>query len=153
MIEEGSVPPRFVCESSTGVEIPGKPGVDALVVALHTITQPPETGDKREQDNAQSIADGLSHTQVLPRLGLNELAGLFVRAEVLVGEDSGLSHMAAALDRPIVALYLVTNPALTGVMGSEINKDSRVKNLQVAGEEQDVEKVVNILDEWLPAAD
>ena len=110
-------------------------------------------GDKREQDNAQSIADGLSHTQVLPRLGLNELAGLFVRAEVLVGEDSGLSHMAAALDRPIVALYLVTNPALTGVMGSEKNKDSRVKNLQVAGEEQDVEKVVNILDEWLPAAD
>jgi heptosyltransferase-1 len=108
-------------------------------------------GDEREKGNAQSIADGLQQAVVLPRLGLNDLASLIVKAEVLVGEDSGLSHMAAALGRPIVALYLVTDPALTGVMGSGIGGACRVKNLQVKGEAQDIEKVVNILDEWLPA--
>ncbi len=110
-------------------------------------------GDEREKRNAQSIANGLKQAVVLPRLGLNDLASLIVKAELLVGEDSGLSHMAAALDRPIIALYLVTDPVLTGVMGSDVGEACRVTNLQVKGEQQDVEKVVNIIDEWLPAVD
>lgn len=110
-------------------------------------------GNEREQGNAQAIADQLKQAIVLPRLGLNDLAKLFVQAEALVGEDSGLSHMAAALDRPIVALYLVTDPVLTGVMGSEVGGGCRVKNLQVIGEDQDVGKVMDVLNDWLPATD
>lgn len=108
-------------------------------------------GDEREKGNAQSIADGLNQAVVLPKLGLNDLATIITKAEVLVGEDSGLSHMAAALDRPIVALYLVTDPVLTGVMGSETGGESRVINLRVTGEDQDVGKVIDVLDGWLPA--
>ena len=108
-------------------------------------------GDEREKGNAQSIAASLKQAVVLPRLGLNDLACLIVKAEVLVGEDSGLSHMAAALDRPIVALYLVTDPVLTGVMGSETGGACRVKNLQVKGEDQDVGKVIDVLSDWLPS--
>lgn len=107
-------------------------------------------GNEREQGNAQAIAAGLEQAQVLPRLGLNDLARLFVKAEILVGEDSGLSHMAAALGKPIVALYLVTDPVLTGVMGSDVDGLCRVKNLQVKGQDQDVEKVIDVLDDWLP---
>lgn len=110
-------------------------------------------GDTREHNNANSIANELEQAVVLPRLGLSDLAKLFLRAELLVGEDSGLSHMAAALDRPIVALYLVTDPALTGMMASEVSKDNRVINCQVKNEEQDVIKVADILDTWLPTAD
>lgn len=108
-------------------------------------------GDEREKANAQAIADGLKQAVVLPKLGLNDLAKIIVKAEVLVGEDSGLSHMAAALDRPIVALYLVTDPVLTGVMGSEVGGVCRVKNLQVKSEDQDIGKVMNVLNDWLTA--
>lgn len=108
-------------------------------------------GSHREHVNANAIAAGLDRVQVLPRLGLNELASLFLKAEMLVGEDSGLSHMAAALDKPIIALYLVTDPALTGVMGSEVTKDCKVRNLQVSDVEADVGTVVNVINDWLPA--
>jgi heptosyltransferase-1 len=110
-------------------------------------------GDSREHGNAVSIASELEQAVVLPRMGLPDLARLFFKAEVLVGEDSGLSHMAAALDRPIVALYLVTDPALTGMMASEVSKDNRVINCQVENAEQDVIKVADILYKWLPTAD
>ena len=110
-------------------------------------------GDEREKANAQSIADDLKQAVVLPKMGLNDLAKIIVKAEVLVGEDSGLSHMAAALDRPIVALYLVTDPVLTGVMGAETGGVCRVKNLQVKGEDQDVGKVMDVLNDWLLATD
>jgi len=109
-------------------------------------------GNHREHFNAQAIDAGLQNAQVLPRLGLNELASLFLKAEMLIGEDSGLSHMAAALDKPIIALYLVTDPALTGVMGSEVTEDCKVSNLQVTDSEADVDKVMNVINGWLPAA-
>jgi heptosyltransferase I len=107
-------------------------------------------GDERERANAQVIARGLKQAQVLPRLGLNELAALFLKTEFLVGEDSGLSHMAAALDKPIIALYLVTDPALTGVMGSEVGKDCKVKNLQLSANDGP-EKILATIRDWFPA--
>jgi len=107
-------------------------------------------GNHREHVNARAIAAGLQDAQVLPRLGLNELAALFLKADILVGEDSGLSHMAAALDKPIVALYLSTDPALTGVMESEVNKDSRVVNLRVGNTESEVDRVIEIINGWTP---
>lgn len=107
-------------------------------------------GNHREHVNARAIANGLSDAQVLPRLGLNELAALFLKADMLVGEDSGLSHMAAALDKPVVALYLVTDPALTGVMGSEVSKDTRVVNLEVTNDKNEVARVIEVIDGWLP---
>lgn len=109
-------------------------------------------GNRREHVNAHAIAKGLDKAQVLPRLGLNELAALFLKAEMLVGEDSGLSHMAAALDKPIIALYLVTDPALTGVMGSEVIEDCRVQNLRVTDSEAEVEKVIDVINDWLPVS-
>jgi hypothetical protein len=38
-------------------------------------------------------------------------------------------------------------------MGSETNRDNRVKNLQVAGDEQSVDEVVATFDAWLPLVD
>ena len=110
-------------------------------------------GNSREHGNATSIANELEQAVVLPRLGLPDLAKMFLKAELLVGEDSGLSHMAAALDRPIVALYLVTDPALTGMMASGVSENNRVINCQVENKEQDVIKVADILYKWLPTAD
>ena len=48
------------------------------------------------------------------RLGLRELAALLKKASLFVGIDSGVMHLASALDTPVVALFGPTDPALVG---------------------------------------
>ena len=50
-----------------------------------------------------------------PRLALPALAGLLARAALVVGVDTGLVHLAAALGTPTVSLFVATDPALAGV--------------------------------------
>lgn len=44
------------------------------------------------------------------RLGLGSLAALLRRASLFVGIDSGVMHMASALDRPVVGIFGPTDP-------------------------------------------
>ncbi|UUX94183.1 lipopolysaccharide heptosyltransferase II [Aquabacterium sp. J223] len=46
-------------------------------------------------------------------LSLGELAALIARADLLVGNNSGPAHLAAALGTPTVVLYALTNPQHT----------------------------------------
>ena len=48
---------------------------------------------------------------------LRQLAACLERAQVVVSNDTGVSHLAAALGRPLVALYGPTSPTLTGPLG------------------------------------
>ena len=51
----------------------------------------------------------------LPRQTLAELATLARHAEAVVGVDTGLTHLAAALGTPTVAVFTTTDAALAGV--------------------------------------
>jgi heptosyltransferase-1 len=73
-------------------------------------------GNADEQARAHAIAQGHHNVKVLPKLGLDALASLIARSAVVVGVDTGLLHLAAALGRPGVALYTATPPALTGAV-------------------------------------
>ena len=55
--------------------------------------------------------------KLAPRCKLNEMAQLISGATGVVGVDSGLAHMAAALNRPAVTLYGPTSIDLTGAIG------------------------------------
>lgn len=68
---------------------------------------------------AEQIANTLENAVVLPKLSIAELALVISQAKAAVGVDTGLSHLAAALNIPTVAIYTDTNPAFTGVMGSK----------------------------------
>jgi heptosyltransferase-2 len=48
---------------------------------------------------------------------LTELMGLLGQADVVVSNDSGAMHLAAALGTPVVALFGSSNPAWTGPLG------------------------------------
>lgn len=74
-------------------------------------------GNAEERQRAQDIAEGADGVTMLPRLGLTELAGQLAGARAVVAVDTGLAHMAAALDVPCVALYGATEPGLTGTWG------------------------------------
>lgn len=70
-----------------------------------------------ELDRANLVASQLTNATVLPKLSIAQIAGVIANAKAAVGVDTGLSHLAAALNVPTIAIYTDTNPALTGVMG------------------------------------
>ncbi len=77
-------------------------------------------GSPDEKAQAESIASSFPHCQVLPRLSLGELAGVLVTSAGAVCVDTGLAHVAAALDVPTVTLYGATDPHLIGATGERV---------------------------------
>ena len=70
-----------------------------------------------EEQRAQAIAEGLPLIEVLPRLNLTGVAGQIAGAQACVAVDTGLGHLAAALDVPCVSLYGPTLPGRVGAYG------------------------------------
>lgn len=76
-------------------------------------------GSARERERAQRIATAIDASVVAPPSRLTELAAVIEGAAGVVGVDTGLTHLAAALDRPVVAVFVATDPGLTGVYGGQ----------------------------------
>jgi heptosyltransferase-1 len=52
-------------------------------------------------------------------MGIADLARLLAGARLVVGVDTGLTHLAAALGRPTFCLFAGSHPELTGVHAGE----------------------------------
>jgi len=76
-------------------------------------------GNDEERLRAEDIARHANNVLVLPRLDLNTLATLIDQAQAVVGVDTGLLHLAAALGKPGLALYTATPPDLTGAISDK----------------------------------
>ncbi len=99
-------------------------------------------GSPSEQQRARHIAQQIPMARALPSLDLTTLAALLSHAEGIVGVDTGLTHLATALNRPVVALYTATHPEATGVVGS-----CRATNLGGPGDCPDSETVIRTLEQ------
>ena len=75
-------------------------------------------GSDAERVRAGRIAAALSQAEVAPRMTLEQLARLFARAQVVIGVDTGLTHLAAAHGARTVGIYCGSDPALTGIYGA-----------------------------------
>jgi ADP-heptose:LPS heptosyltransferase len=66
-----------------------------------------------DKEYAEDYCHLISSDRMLPvtNLPLTELAALLKRCTVYVGNDSGVTHMAAAVGTPVVALFGPTDPA------------------------------------------
>lgn len=73
-------------------------------------------GNAVEQSRAERIAQQCG-AEVLPKMSLTELAALLAVSAGCVSVDTGLGHLAAAVDTPTLALFGPTNSALTGFYG------------------------------------
>ena len=74
-------------------------------------------GNPAEQARAERLAAGLDNAAVLPRLNLAGVAKVIAGASACVAVDTGLGHLAAALDVPSISLYGPTLPGRVGAYG------------------------------------
>ena len=72
-------------------------------------------GSADEKARSERLAHDIASAQVLPRVEVQELAAIIHRAALAIGVDTGLTHLAAALGTPTVAIFTVTDPSLAGV--------------------------------------
>jgi len=76
------------------------------------------SGNPRERERSARLARGLRRATVAPALALDEIAALCTGAHIVVGVDTGLTHLAAALGAPTVGIYGATDIAATGIYGA-----------------------------------
>jgi heptosyltransferase-1 len=76
-------------------------------------------GNQQERQMAQWLADN-SSAKVLPQLSLNDLKAAIARCDLLIGNDTGPTHMAWGLNRPSITLFGPT--PVSRVYQTEINK-------------------------------
>ncbi len=62
-------------------------------------------GSEPEKRTAQQLQASMPNGTVLPRLPLMEAVMLAQRAALVIGVDTGLTHVAAAYNRPTIELY------------------------------------------------
>ncbi|QKJ66424.1 lipopolysaccharide heptosyltransferase I [Deefgea piscis] len=72
-------------------------------------------GNAREKQRAERLAAALPLALVPPKLSLTDAAVMLAGSRVVVGVDTGLAHLAAAVAVPVVAIFCASEPALTGV--------------------------------------
>ena len=74
-------------------------------------------GSARERARATRIGSSVRSGLVPPALNVDEFPGLFAGARAVIGVDTGLTHLAAALGVPTVGIFCATDAAATGVYG------------------------------------
>ena len=89
--------------------------IEAFATAGLSVVLP--WGSDAEHARSERYAAGVANAHVPPppRQTLPVLASLVARAEIAIGVDTGLVHLAAALGTPTVALFVATDPMLCGV--------------------------------------
>lgn len=75
------------------------------------------TGSRAEQEKVGQIAQGSRN--LAGQTDLFQLAELYRRCAVVITNDSGPMHVAAAVGTPVVAIFGPTDPALTGPYGKQ----------------------------------
>jgi heptosyltransferase I len=75
-------------------------------------------GNDAEMRRSDRLAVRGGRTLAAPKLSLDQLAALIADADLVVGVDTGLMHLAAAFSRPVVGIFCDSNPDDTGPQGS-----------------------------------
>lgn len=104
-------------------------------------------GSEAERVAATGLVQQAQHGVVLPRLSLSACAAMLGQAQAVVGVDTGLTHLSAALDRPTVALFAATEAWRYGPYWT-----ARAASLGEPGQWPDASTVVDHLDTLIEAS-
>lgn len=113
-------------------------------------------GSEEEKNIADEIALN-SKAQVLPRLDLNSLKAVVANSDLVIGNDTGPTHMAWALNVPSITIFGCT-PGFRNTYQTNINKiiesKSKVNPLKLNRDDFsikdiDEKEIVNLIEELL----
>jgi len=104
-------------------------------------------GSEEEGERTRALAARMQRALVAPRSSLDAIAATLGGAQVVVGLDTGLSHLAAALGRPTVAIYCDYDPGLVGLVG-----DGPVASLGGAGVSTPASQVIEAIERVMAEA-
>ncbi|MGJ0486201.1 MAG: lipopolysaccharide heptosyltransferase I [Methylomicrobium sp.] len=77
-------------------------------------------GSDQEKARAEWMAAQSDYIKMMPKLDLNNLKALIARADLLIGNDTGPTHMAWALNRPSITIFGPT--PVSRVYQTDINR-------------------------------
>lgn len=75
-------------------------------------------GSEAERLRCERLTAAIPGSRILERQPLDATAKVIANAALVVGVDTGLLHLAAAYSVPLIAVFLATDPGLTGPVGS-----------------------------------
>ncbi|OBQ84408.1 lipopolysaccharide heptosyltransferase I [Mesorhizobium sp. WSM3873] len=73
--------------------------------------------NEAEKRVAEATAGAVPETVLVPKSLLADVAAILGRSTLVIGADTGLTHLASAFGLPTVAIFLATEPGLTGPRG------------------------------------
>ncbi len=74
-------------------------------------------GTAEERSRSELLASRMQRAKVSPPASLASIAATLSTAPIVIGLDTGLTHLAAALGRPTVGIFCDYDPALVGLTG------------------------------------
>lgn len=77
-------------------------------------------GNEQEKNTAEWMATQSDLIKVMPKLDLNSLKAMIANADLLIGNDTGPTHMAWGLNRPSITIFGPT--PVSRVYQTDINK-------------------------------
>ncbi|MGG4605286.1 lipopolysaccharide heptosyltransferase I [Paenalcaligenes sp. Me131] len=101
-------------------------------------------GSPAESARAEALIKGRSDAQVMPRMALSEVADQLAGATLMVGLDSGLTHLSAGLGRPTIGIYKASTPVRTPLEGA-----AYTASLGERGREPSAETVLSAINQAL----
>ncbi len=104
----GSARPEKLWAEESWIELGRRIEADGMRCAL-------PWGSAEERLRSERIAAALKHAIVPTLMPLDRVADLLRGARAVAGVDTGLAHLAAALGRPVTAIYCASDPNLNGV--------------------------------------
>lgn len=76
-------------------------------------------GSPVERERAHRLAGGMRHAVTAPPMNLKALAALIKGSALVVGVDTGLTHLGAALDRLTLAIFTDSDPRHAGAYAGD----------------------------------
>ena len=88
------------------------------LLAAHGLRLRLLAGSPAETERARQLVALRTDAEVLPRMQLTDVARCLAGATLMVGLDSGLTHLSAALGRPTIGIYKASTPVRTPLVGT-----------------------------------
>ena len=89
----------------------------ARLLVASGITPVTTWSNEREKATAEAIAFAVAETVLVEKSPLTKIAARIGQSALVIGADTGLTHLASAYGLPTVAIFLTTQPGLTGPRG------------------------------------